>query len=138
MLSRSALRLATVSRSSLASNRSMSFDLTDTQKEIQATALKFAKEEMIPQASKYDESGEFPWDLVRKAHSLGLMNPQIPEKYGGPGMSTLDTTLIVEALAYGCTGIQLAIMGPSLAVAPVYIAGNEEQKKKYLGNIGVF
>ncbi|EPB72002.1 acyl-CoA dehydrogenase protein [Ancylostoma ceylanicum] len=88
---------------------------------------------MIPQASKYDESGEFPWDLVRKAHSLGLMNPQIPEKYGGPGMSTLDTTLIVEALAYGCTGIQLAIMGPSLAVAPVYIAGNEEQKKKYLG-----
>ncbi|KIH69472.1 putative acyl-CoA dehydrogenase [Ancylostoma duodenale] len=108
-------------------------DLTDTQKEIQATALKFAKEEMIPQASKYDESGEFPWDLVRKAHSLGLMNPQIPEKYGGPGMSTLDTTLIVEALSYGCTGIQLAIMGPSLAIAPVYIAGNEEQKKKYLG-----
>ncbi|KAJ1363322.1 hypothetical protein KIN20_023167 [Parelaphostrongylus tenuis] len=52
---------------------------------------------------------------------------------GGPGMSSLETTLIVEALSYGCTGIQLAIMGPSLGIAPVYIAGNEEQKKKYLG-----
>lgn len=41
--------------------------------------------------------------------------------------------MIVEALAYGCTGIQLAIMGPSLAIAPVYISGNDEQKKKYLG-----
>ncbi|KHJ94840.1 putative acyl-CoA dehydrogenase [Oesophagostomum dentatum] len=108
-------------------------NLTETQKEIQATAFKFSKEEILPQAHKYDETGEFPWEIVKKAHSLGLMNPQIPEKYGGPGMSTLDTTLIVEALSYGCTGIQLAIMGPSLAIAPVYISGNEEQKKKYLG-----
>ncbi|VDM59813.1 unnamed protein product [Angiostrongylus costaricensis] len=108
-------------------------DLNATQKEIQGIALKFAKEEILPVAAKYDESGDFPWDIVKKAHSLGLMNPQIPERYGGPGMSSLETALIVEALSYGCTGIQLAIMGPSLGLAPVYIAGNEEQKKKYLG-----
>ncbi|WKY17162.1 hypothetical protein Q1695_001630 [Nippostrongylus brasiliensis] len=108
-------------------------NLSDTHREVQATALQFAKEEILPAAHKHDESGEFPWDIVKKAHSLGLMNPQIPEKYGGPGMSTLETALVVEALSYGCTGIQLAIMGPSLALAPVYIAGNEEQKKKYLG-----
>ncbi|VDK76517.1 unnamed protein product [Gongylonema pulchrum] len=48
-------------------------------------------------------------------------------------MSCLETALVIEALAYGCTGIQLAIMGPSLAVAPILISGNEEQKKKYLG-----
>ncbi|VDP08197.1 unnamed protein product [Heligmosomoides polygyrus] len=108
--------------------------LSDTQKEVQSLALKFAKEEILPHAHKHDESGEFPWDIVKKAHSLGLMNPQIPEKYGGPGMTTLETALIVEALSYGCTGIQLAIMGPSLALAPVYIAGNEEQKKKYLAS----
>ena len=52
---------------------------------------------------------------------------------GGPGLTTLETALIVEALSYGCTGIQLGIMGPSLAIAPVYIAANEELKKKYLG-----
>lgn len=48
-------------------------------------------------------------------------------------MPPLETVLIVEALAYGCSAIQLCIMGPSLAAAPVNVAGNEEQKKKYLG-----
>lgn len=41
--------------------------------------------------------------------------------------------LIVEALAYGCSAVQLAIMGPSLALAPLLLAGTEEQKKKYAG-----
>ncbi|KAJ1363319.1 hypothetical protein KIN20_023164 [Parelaphostrongylus tenuis] len=133
MLLRTTIRFLRACPRSHISNKSLSFDLSDTQKEIQATALTFAKEEIVPVAAKYDESGEFPWDIVKKAHSIGLMNPQIPEQYGGPGMSSLETTLIVEALSYGCTGIQLAIMGPSLGMAPVYIAGNEEQKKKYLG-----
>lgn len=48
-------------------------------------------------------------------------------------MSNLESTLVTEALAYGCTGLQIAIMGPSLAVAPLLVAANEEQKKKYLG-----
>ena len=61
------------------------------------------------------------------------MNHLIEEKYGGPGLSHLESTLITEALAYGCTGLQIAINGPSLALAPVLLAGNEAQKKKYLG-----
>uniref|UniRef100_A0A1I7UUA3 medium-chain acyl-CoA dehydrogenase n=2 Tax=Caenorhabditis tropicalis TaxID=1561998 RepID=A0A1I7UUA3_9PELO len=113
--------------------RQMSFELSETQKEIQAAALQFSKEVILPNAAKYDQSGEFPWDIVRQAHGLGFMNPIIPEKYGGPGMNGLNTCLIVEALSYGCTGIQLAIVGPSLAVAPVFLSGTEEQKKKYLG-----
>ncbi|CAL2049155.1 CBN-ACDH-10 protein [Caenorhabditis brenneri] len=137
MLSRLATTSLGLSRSAPAvlatQSRQISFDLSETQKEIQAAALKFSKDVLVPNAAKFDESGEFPWEIVRQAHSLGLMNPQIPEKYGGPGMTTLETALIVEALSYGCTGLQLGIMGPSLAIAPVYIAGNEEQKKKYLG-----
>lgn len=72
-------------------------------------------------------------EIVKQAHSLGLMNHLIEEKYGGPGLSHLESTLVIEALSYGCTGLQIAIMGTSLAVAPVLIAANEEQKKKYLG-----
>lgn len=45
----------------------------------------------------------------------------------------METVLIVEALSYGCSAIQLAIMGPSLALAPLLLAGTEEQKKKYAG-----
>ncbi|CAJ0583233.1 unnamed protein product, partial [Mesorhabditis spiculigera] len=132
MLSLKVLRQPAL-RNLAASSRNLSFDLTDQQREIQAAALKFSKDKLVPVAKKYDESGEFPWDIIKEAHSLGLMNPQIPEKYGGPGLTTMETALIVEALSYGCTGLQLGIMGPSLAIAPVYIAGNEEQKKKYLG-----
>uniref|UniRef100_A0AC34FCD0 Uncharacterized protein n=1 Tax=Panagrolaimus sp. ES5 TaxID=591445 RepID=A0AC34FCD0_9BILA len=114
-------------------SRSLSFEFTDQQKEFQKAAIQFSKDVIVPQAAKYDKSGEFPWDIVKQAHEMGFMNTQIPEKYGGNGLTTTETAMIVEALAYGCTGIQLAIMGPSLAVAPVYISGNEEQKKKYLG-----
>ncbi|TKR61891.1 hypothetical protein L596_028942 [Steinernema carpocapsae] len=113
--------------------RMMSFDLSDTQREYQAAALKFSKEVMLPAAAHHDVTGEFPWEIVKQAHSLGLMNPQIPEECGGPGLNNVETALVVEALSYGCSGIQLAIMGPSLAIAPVLIAGNPEQKKKYLG-----
>ena len=52
---------------------------------------------------------------------------------GGPGCGNLETALIIEALAYGCSAIQLAIMGPSLALAPLLLAGTEEQKKRYAG-----
>uniref|UniRef100_A0A914XFI7 Uncharacterized protein n=1 Tax=Plectus sambesii TaxID=2011161 RepID=A0A914XFI7_9BILA len=136
MLSKSALQLfaksaqAAVSKPSV---RCMSFELSDLQREYQQAALKFAKEEIAPKAQHHDETGEFPWEIVKKAHSLGLMNPMIPEELGGPGLNNLETALVVEALAYGCTGIQLAIMGNSLATAPVLIAGSPAQKKKYLG-----
>ncbi|CAG9535070.1 unnamed protein product [Cercopithifilaria johnstoni] len=109
------------------------YKLSDIQREYRDVAMKFTKEKIIPVAAHYDNTGEFPWDVVKEAHRIGLMNPQIPKKYGGLGLTSLETVLIVEALAYGCSAIQLCIMGPSLAVAPLNIAGNEEQKKKYLG-----
>lgn len=52
---------------------------------------------------------------------------------GGPGCSNVETAVIIEALSYGCSGVQLAIMGPSLALAPLLLAGNDAQKKKYAG-----
>lgn len=57
-------------------------DLGDTQRELQATARKFTREEIIPKAAEYDNSGEFPWDLYKKAFNVGLLNMFVPEKYG--------------------------------------------------------
>lgn len=64
------------------SNRNLSFDLNETQREFQKVALQFAKEVILPQAKHYDQTGYFPWEIIKKAHGLGLMNPSIPEKYG--------------------------------------------------------
>ncbi|XP_045403683.1 medium-chain specific acyl-CoA dehydrogenase, mitochondrial isoform X2 [Lemur catta] len=112
-----------------------SFEFTEQQKEFQATARKFAREEIIPVAAEYDKTGEYPVPLIKRAWELGLMNTHIPESCGGLGLGTLDGCLIAEELAYGCTGVQTAIETNSLGQMPVIIAGNDQQQKKYLGRL---
>ena len=84
-------------------------------------------------AEHYDVSEEFPWPVIKKAQEYGLFSVNIPEEYGGPGMSLLEEVILTEELAWGCSGIETALMLNSLAALPIKIAGNEEQKKKYLG-----
>ena len=63
------------------------------------------------------------------------MNTHIPEKYGGLGLGCLDGVVIAEEISYGCTGIGTALEANGLAEAPVILAGNDAQKKKYLGRL---
>uniref|UniRef100_A0A668AT39 Medium-chain specific acyl-CoA dehydrogenase, mitochondrial n=1 Tax=Myripristis murdjan TaxID=586833 RepID=A0A668AT39_9TELE len=112
-----------------------SFELTEQQKEFQLLARKFAREEVVPAAPGYDKSGEYPFPIIKKAWELGLMNSHIPEDCGGMGLSIFDACLITEELAYGCTGVQTAIEANSLGQMPVILAGNDAQKKKYLGRM---
>ncbi|TRY79995.1 hypothetical protein TCAL_12103 [Tigriopus californicus] len=110
----------------------INFNITQDQKEILDLAEKFAREEMIPVAAEYDKTGAYPWPVIKKAHELGLMNLHIPEKYGGMGLGTLDGCLVTEKISYGCTGIGTALEANGLGSMPIMLAGNEEQKKKYL------
>jgi len=111
----------------------MNFDINDDQKELLDLAERFTKDEIIPNAPHYDQTGEYPWPVLKKAHELGLMNLHIPQEYGGMGLGTLDGCLMTEKMAYGCTGIMTAIEANGLGSMPIMIAGNEQQKKKYLG-----
>jgi acyl-CoA dehydrogenase len=113
-------------------NGGINFVLTDVQQEYLDMAEKFTREEIIPVAAHYDRTGEYPWEVLKKAHENGLMNLHIPEEYGGMGLGTLDGCLITEKMAYGCTGIMTAIEANGLGSMPIMIAGNHEQKKKYL------
>lgn len=110
----------------------MDFALTSEQREIRDLALKFARNEMIPLAQKFDEEGIFPGDIFKKAWELGLINTCIPSEYGGPGFTSLDGVIISEALAYGCMGMNTSFMANDLALLPIVIGGTEEQKKKFL------
>ncbi|CAG2106743.1 unnamed protein product, partial [Medioppia subpectinata] len=111
------------------------FTLTSEQKSLEDLAEKFAKEEIIPVAAHYDQTGDFPWDLVKKAQALGLRNLGVPTEYGGGGLSLFDNCLISEKLGYGCTGIMSAINSTGLAQAPVQLFGNDDQKKRFLGRM---
>ena len=66
-------------------SRNISFELNDQQKEILESSRKFTKEEVIPNAAHHDETGEYPWEIFRKAFDVGLMNTTIPQEYGGIG-----------------------------------------------------
>jgi acyl-CoA dehydrogenase len=111
------------------------FSLTEEQQALQELARKFAREEMAPKAAHHDETGEFPREVAKKAWELGLMNTHVPPEYGGMGLGTLDGCIITEELAWGCTGIATAMEANALASAPVIVAGNDEQKKEFLGRL---
>lgn len=110
----------------------LSFGLTDQQKEIRELALKFAKNVMMPAAHHYDESAEFPHEILKKAWELGLLNASIPESAGGSGFSVSDGVIISESLAYGCMGMNTCMMANDLAFLPIIIGGSDEQKQRFL------
>ena len=114
-------------------NSGLNFELSETQKEFQNLARDFARNVVLPQAAQYDKSMEFPKPLVAEAHKLGLMNTHIPEKYGGMGLSIMDNCIIGEEISYACTGVGTVLNANDLAQMPVILAGNDAQKKKYLG-----
>lgn len=93
------------------------FGLNDEQHEMQSVARKFTKEEIIPVAAHHDRTGEYPWDVIRKAWSLGLMNVHIPAEIGGMDLSCVTGCLIAEELSYGCAGIQLAMKVSEVGVS---------------------
>ena len=108
------------------------FALNDEQTLLRALAREFARREMAPVASYYDRTGEFPWEVIRKAHAAGLMNGVVPEEHGGSGLSVFDDCLVQEELAAGCSGIASCIVANNLALIPIVLAATEEQKERFL------
>ena len=94
----------------------------------------FAETEVTKEIlDELDETGEFNWDMHRKMAKYGLMGVKIPKEYGGAGGDYLSYALMVEELARGSAVLSIyANTSNSLGGGPLMLAGNEEQKKKYL------
>jgi acyl-CoA dehydrogenase len=111
---------------------SVSFQLSEEQLSLQELARDFAKNEIRPAAPHHDVTGEFPVEVLRKAHAQGLMNTHIPEAYGGLDLGALDGVVLAEELAWGCTGIGTAMEANGLAQQPVILGASDALKRKYL------
>jgi acyl-CoA dehydrogenase len=109
------------------------FALSDEHKALSDMARRFTKERIIPVAAECDRESKFPTDVFKAAWEVGLVNPSVPEEFGGAGLGEFENALITEQLAYGCTGIQTSITANQLALTPIRLAGNDDQKKRYLG-----
>ena len=110
----------------------MEFGHTDEQLVLQETARRFAREEIAPVAAKYDQTAEFPREIIQKAWELGLSSMVIPPEYGGLGLSSVDSCIVTEEISWGCAGIATSVMANDLGVTPIVVAGTEEQKRTWL------
>jgi len=108
------------------------FDLSDEQQSIYEMAKDFAKNEIRPVAAHHDQTAEYPWEVLKKAHELGLMNIHVEERFGGMELGSMDGCLVGEALAWGCTGISTAIEANGLALQPVIMGASDALKQKYV------
>ncbi|MFT4111647.1 acyl-CoA dehydrogenase [Silvibacterium sp.] len=109
------------------------FLLTDDQEQLRAAIRKFAAKEIAPHVSRWDETGEFPADVVRQLGEMGLLGVVFPAEYGGSGLGYVDYVLAIEELSAvdGSVGIIVAAHN-SLCTNHIFLAGNEEQRRKYV------
>jgi len=111
----------------------MDFELSADQRLLQKTVRDFAERELKPFSRAWDEAQQFPRDIFNKLGELGLLAVVFPEEYGGSGMSTVDYTIVIEELARVDAGVALSTAAHnSLSSGHIFLAGSEEQKKKYL------
>src|SRR5512132_1263879 len=111
----------------------LDFSLSEEQQLLKKTVRDFAESELAPHAREWDEKQEFPREVFTKLGDLGLMGAVWPTEYGGAGLSTLDYAIAMEELSRVDAGVALSVAAHnSLCSGHIYLAGSEEQRKKYL------
>ncbi|HXV42022.1 MAG TPA: acyl-CoA dehydrogenase [Anaerolineae bacterium] len=111
----------------------MDLQLTEEQQMIRDAARAFAQNEIAKVAAHFDESGEFPYETVKKMGQLGFMGIEVPEAYGGAGLDTIAYVLAMEEIdkvdaAHGT----IMSVNNSLFCYPILKDGTEAQKQKYV------
>jgi short/branched chain acyl-CoA dehydrogenase len=111
----------------------MDFELTDEQRQIRHTVRDFARDQVAPHAAAYDESGEFPYDLVAGMGELGLFALPFPETVGGAGADFVSYCLALEEIARGDAALAITLEAAvSLGISPIVSFGTDEQRARWL------
>jgi len=112
------------------------FPFTDEHKMIRNAARDFAQKEIAPIAAQFDESGEFPYETIKKMGAMGFMGMEVPETYGGAGLDTLSYALAIEEICKvdASHGVVMSVNN-SLYCHGILQFGSEEQKKKFLAPV---
>src|ERR687896_45293 len=111
----------------------MDFAPTPQHEEIRRTVRDFAERRIAPVADELERRGEFPHDIIREAAGLGLLGVPFPEDVGGTGLDQVAYAITVEELSRvsGSVGI-IVSAHTSLGCNPIYLAGTDAQKERYL------
>jgi alkylation response protein AidB-like acyl-CoA dehydrogenase len=111
----------------------MQFSNNENQQMIAEMIRKFGEEHIRPKMMVWDESQEFPVEVMKKLGDLGLLGVLVPQEYGGSGFGYCEYVTAISELAKICGSIGLSMAAHnSLCTGHILQFGNEEQKKKYL------
>jgi acyl-CoA dehydrogenase len=99
---------------------------------LQAEARSFAESEITPVAARFDESSDFPRDIIKKGQELGLMNLVQASEFGGTGLSLHDACVVIEEISAACGGFATSMVANDLALLPISLAGTTQQKKLFI------
>jgi alkylation response protein AidB-like acyl-CoA dehydrogenase len=111
----------------------MEFDFTPEQVQLRKTVREFAEAEIAPHVLEWDENQIFPLEVIKKAGKLGFMGAIFPEELGGSGLGYIDYAIIIEELSRVDPSVGLIVAAHnSLCSNHIYLAGNQEQRQKYL------
>jgi acyl-CoA dehydrogenase len=116
----------------ISTERMFNPSLSDEQQALRELARQFARNEIAPIAAEADRTEEYPWELVEKAHSIGLINITVPEEYGGGGLGYFEDCLVAEELAAACAGIYSSFVASTLALTPLNIAATPDQMERLI------
>ena len=109
----------------------MNFDLTEDQQMFAETAKQFSDAEFAPNAAKWDQQHIFPKDVIAKAGELGFCGLYSPEDVGGLALSRLDSSIIFEQLAMGCTATTAMMTIHNMATWMIATWGTENVKQSW-------
>ena len=115
--------------------RGMDFELSPEMTELRRTVRRLAQEKIKPRAREIDSTGEYPQDIFEELQRADLLGLCIPEEYGGSGAGITGLTIAIEEVTKYSNVIGLMLLLTRLPTGPIMIAGNEEQKQKYLPGI---
>ena len=111
----------------------MDFTLSEEHKMLQAAVRDLAAKQFVPAAEELDKKQEFAWDNFKKMAELGLVGMAIPTEYGGSGGDALAAAIAIEEVSRACAASgDILNAHHFLGTEPIYIYGNEDQRKKYL------
>lgn len=113
----------------------MDYFLDEDQIMIRDLARQIAEEKIVPVRAELDETGEFPWDIMKALAQSDLFGLFIPEEYGGLGKGCLELCIAVEELSRACLGVSTTYAATALGTYPILLFGTDEQKKRYLPDI---
>ncbi|KAB2847306.1 MAG: acyl-CoA dehydrogenase, partial [Ignavibacterium sp.] len=111
-------------------------ELTENQIFIRDTIKDFAENNIRPVIMKYDESQEFPMEIMKQLGDLGFLGILVPDESGGAGLGYVEYALIIEEISKVDPSIGLSVAAHNgLCTNHISLFGNPEQKKKYLPDL---